>query len=107
MDFVTKAQLACAGILPDIVTRGAADHLPALVWAIGMNGMSADVDGLCLDPAQHRAAFDGWVKVVGATARPETVDAEGVAYLCASRRFTSKDLVIVLRAAIAAGRPAG
>jgi hypothetical protein len=58
--------------------------MPAMSWTIATSGaLVGDVDSLTSSPQEMRQAFIGWAAALGATARPERVDSDGVSHLYA------------------------
>lgn len=95
-----KSQIAVAKLLPEILTKGAREYLPALLWTIGFNGVTGEVPGVIMSAEEQREAFDGWVKVIGADASEGKVSGDGTTHLRAGRTYPPAGVVVVLRAKI-------
>lgn len=96
MTYALKAQLKCAGMLSGFIKRGEDALLPPLVWTIGFDGMTGKLDDFT-GSGHARSLFAGWVKVIGASPKPERQVSDGVE-LTASLRYP--DAVVVLRCKI-------
>jgi hypothetical protein len=86
-----RSQIAVARLLPDLLAAGARADLDAPVWVIGFDGVTAKVD--------DKEAFDGWTKVIGATATEPRVYPSGT-HLTSSRRYPKERIIVVVRATI-------
>ena len=87
--YAIKAQIAAARLLPDLLAAGARAGLDAPVWTIGHDGVGAEVDSV--------AEFEGWTRVIGATATEPRVYASGTC-LSSARRYPEEGIAVVVRA---------
>ncbi len=99
-----KSQQACAALLPDLITRGAAAFLESPVWTIGYTGMTGELTGLLQTPAQQREDFAAWADLLGATTRREETASDGTVRLVAGVEHAAGGWV-VLRATVQPSQP--
>lgn len=106
-------QRACLKALGEIFGRVAAyerstgHELPALVWTIGFEGMSAEVDDVSTvvvfgPRPSKRDVFDHWVKAIGAEPKTDIPTSDGRRFLSAALRINGT--VAVLRTITEEGR---
>lgn len=68
--------------------------LPAVSWTIATSGaLVGDVDSLASTPDEMQATFAAWAGQLGASVKPERVDASGGVHLYAQFAWGANDLV--------------